>query len=476
MTRLRSLTARQEGAVAVLVAVVLPLLLAMGAFASGSLVIAGAERELHRAAGAAALAAASQMVVVDPTVTVTAPTLPELDLLPDDTGVGAEALTMRAAGAATLPLRGSAGRPQLLPPLDPITDPLDPILDPLDPVLDPIEEALTEALAELPLIPEAISLPTTPAAAAACAVGAANLDRAPMIAAFGAHPAAADACGPYGPASSAVLSVGTEVDVFAHTLAELAALTAQVPELASQINVPSLLPTLVAPRVRVRATSQVRPPFGLLVDADPEGTRLAGEAVARRWFKNAIVIPSTAVRCRIPLGGVLGNWVGRLPDLPVPVPNPVVLLQEQLCHVDLNQGLDEIGDQVFTELEAFAAQVDAAFAEHGVPSPITGTCLMGALTYELRSIYDPPGQGREARETARAILAEARQSGGEVQVFVVGTAGALGTPILDAIPVAVSHLEGEEPWRAATGAGVFRASLMEESPLPASGAHPGCSS
>lgn len=104
-------------------------------------------------------------------------------------------------------------------------------------------------------------------------------------------------------------------------------------------------------------------------------------------------------------------------------------------------------------------------------------CVLSRLRYDLQSLYDPPPDSTHAptaQGIAGAVLDEAAASDSDVLAIVVGATDATTIPILDAIPVAADSIRAGQPLDVTYGRGLFRATMVEESPLGDAGGPPLC--
>jgi hypothetical protein len=162
------------------------------------------------------------------------------------------------------------------------------------------------------------------------------------------------------------------------------------------------LPALLDPAIQVTTTWHVKAPFDSVFGSD--GSTQTATSVARRRFKNAVVLPN------IPLNGSTTVNV-----------NPTLQLTRSVVLSTLNSVAN-----VLTTLNGLV--------------PGLGSCssIITALSSDVADAVDPPSNG----PSLNAILADAAASGSPV-LAVSTTVVGLGIPFLDMVPVCISQVNGQ---------------------------------
>lgn len=446
-----------DGSITVMVAVLLPMLLVLFGAASGALVISGGERELQRAASAAATGAATQIDAVS------ASALASLLALPGGGGVVADACSVAGDNLEHAPvligfsdINGSCnGSPEAGTATVTVTTELDGI----GLSLQRIDQAL-----------------------------AAHVD----------------------PATGLLPE---------HELDALPAFVAGVDQLSATALLAQLVPSVITPRVRVTTDSALDTPLGDLLRATPAADiPVEATAVARRRLKNVVVLPTTNMVCTVtptllgtpvPVVGspadivestLAGGDTTILSDalaavgLSDPLLDLVGLLQAELAALlagqptlllgdcepfDLNQPADVAAQALFDSISTLRASSLMGLLDGVLGQPGLTTCLLNGVETELRDVVDPLDDD-EAAPTLEQIRAAAEYNNEPVLVYVAGLTNATGIPLLDVIPVAADELDAlltgdlDSVTEVAALGGLYRTSLIEESPFDEAPLQPGC--
>lgn len=434
---------RDDGGVLLVVALVLPLLMALTAGGVAGFSLFASHRELQRAADQAALAGAAALPPADPNVLV---------------------------DNAPFPL----------------------------PSTDPVYELAEGAGVNLPTIRELIPDPR----AVACAVGSGALDAA-TAGILGAFEDLTDFQTPLGDDGTPDSTVCEDVRVYpriqtnpdnttplecTNRLVEqvadeaglddlLGGLPLDLPPLVSQIQslvdgvvrmpLNHVLPAAFTPQMRVNTYSRVRPPLLSLVTGGDVGT-MSASATAYRRIKNAVVVPILpAAKLQIDLG----------------LRRPIDVMTDP---VNLNNALRRPQQPLLDAIDDADRRLDRVMDRFGLPC----SHMLHNLRQDIRDIYDPPsGPAPLALDIVDSAVEAAERTAARVgipqpnpsdpaslagEAFVlIGVAvtnameplSALQVPILDLALVSMREV-AEGDYRAAVisaanAHGAFRATLVK---------------
>lgn len=464
----------EDGSIAVMVAVLLPMLLVMVAAASGTLVVAGGERELQRAASAAATAAAAQMDVVSSAGVVDLLTLsggggsvvadacanagdnlsgsPLLVGFSDDAGIcngsaigGSATVTVTTEvdglGSSITQIDSLLSGPDGLIPVD--------LLAPLGGVVPALDQlSVTALLGEL--LPSLVTPRVRVTAASTVDTPLGEL---------------------LSPGSDATTIEATAVarrrlkNVIVLPTTD-ALCTLAVP-FASGIP---LIGDLTVPLVELT-------PEEIVQAADPDNPE--GQARLRAALTDVIgALPLSGLTLLL-LGGVLGIVDTLLAPLTAALgdllgDDPDALMSN--CTLDLNQPADVAAQELFLALDdVMASPLIGVLDGLGVPI----SCVLNGIIVELDDLIDPLGES-EAAPTLAEIIQAAQFNNEPVLVYTAGLTTSTGIPLLDVVPVATGDLgallAGDlDAITEVTGLnGLYRTSLIEESPFDEAPLQPGC--
>ncbi|HWC35575.1 MAG TPA: hypothetical protein VG650_12220 [Mycobacteriales bacterium] len=186
----------------------------------------------------------------------------------------------------------------------------------------------------------------------------------------------------------------------------------------------STLPGLLRPAIQVTTSWHVNAPFDSIFNSG--GSTQTSVSVARRLFKNAVVLPT------IPIGGATVNV------------NPTL----QITRTALLSTLTSV-EGVLNTLNALV--------------PGIGSCaaVIDNLSGDLADAVDPPNNG----PSLTTILADAAASNSPVVAVSTAVTG-LGIPFLDMVPVCIESVNGQYVAHLTSfgsciinGPGAFRAAL-----------------
>ncbi|MGN6474659.1 MAG: hypothetical protein ACTHK4_13565 [Mycobacteriales bacterium] len=188
----------------------------------------------------------------------------------------------------------------------------------------------------------------------------------------------------------------------------------------------STLPGLLRPAVQVTTSWHVKAPFDSIFHSS--GSTQTTVSIARRLFKNAVVLPSVTI------GGTT---------------------------VNVDPTLQITRAQILSTLNT----VEATLTTLNSAVPGIGSCssVVSNLSGDLADAVDPPSNG----PSLNTILADAASSGGPV-IAVTTTVTGLGIPFLDMVPVCIQATGGTPAYVAhltsfgscvINGPGAFRAGL-----------------
>ncbi|HEX2053410.1 MAG TPA: hypothetical protein VHJ78_06770, partial [Actinomycetota bacterium] len=174
--------------------------------------------------------------------------------------------------------------------------------------------------------------------------------------------------------------------------------------LTSVQNLESLSPALLTPEMRVRVTDKVKPPLiGMVTGGD--GVQMQVEATAKRRLKNAIVLPNTPA----------------------------------LVNTDLNTALNATKPQVLSAMDAANTQLNNLMSALGVTGCQNLLSPSSSVYQDISDIYTPPSSapytGRDLITGATAAVTRAASQSGQTaddlagEAFVVIRQGATPTTL-----------------------------------------------